>query len=128
MFKMGRRWKNKDGKISIGTLFWVMLIVAAVYIGIKFAPPYITYYMINTEVANDADNAHLYTDEQIVKYIMIRVKEFGLPIEEKDIIVDRRDSEIEVSLRYKIDVNFFDRYTRTLYFNIDAVRLIRAKQ
>lgn len=128
MFKMESRWKNKDGNISIGNLIWVILIAAAVYFGIKFAPPYITYYMIKTEVANDADNAHLYTDEQIVKYIMIRVKELGLPIEEKNIIVERRDSDIEVSLNYKIDVNFFHRYTRTLYFNIDAVKPIRAKQ
>lgn len=127
MFKMGNRWNNKNGKISIGTLFWVIFIVAAVYIGIKFAPPYITYFMIKTEVANDAYNAHLYTDEQIVKYIMIRVKEFELPIEEKDIIVERRDSDIEVYLNYKIDVIFFNGYTKTLYFKIDVVKPIKAK-
>lgn len=127
MLKMGNRWNNKDGKISIRTLFWVILIAAAVHIGIKFAPPYITYFMIKTEVENDAGNMHLYTDEQIVKYIMIRVKEFELPIEEKDIIIERRDSDIEVSLNYKIDVNFFNGYTKTLYFKINVVKPIKAK-
>ena len=124
---MGKGWKNKDGRISIGTLFWVILIAAVVHIGIKFAPPYITYFMIKTEVENDVGNMHLYTDEQIVKYIMIRVKEFELPIEEKDIIIERRDSDIEVSLNYKIDVIFFNGYTKTLYFKINVVKPIKAK-
>lgn len=127
MLKMGNRRNNEDGKISIRTLFWVVLIAAVVHIGIKFAPPYITYFMIKTEVENDAGNMHLYTDEQILKYIMIRVREFELPIEEKDIIIERRDSDIRVSLNYKIDVNFFNGYTKTLYFKINVVKPIKTK-
>jgi len=127
MLKMGSKWNNKDGKISMRTLVWVILIAAVVHLGIKFTPPYITYFMIKTEVANDAANMHLYTDEQILKYIMIRVKEFELPIEEKDIIIERRDSDIEVSLNYKIDVIYFNGYTKTLYFKINVVKPIKTK-
>lgn len=118
---------NKNGKSNIGVLVWMLVIAAIVYAGVKFAPPYITYYMMKTEVENNAALAHLYTDEQIVKFIFIRVKEFELPIEEKDLVVDRRDSEIEISLNYKVDVNFFHNYTKTLFFNIRTVKPIKTK-
>ncbi|MBI3756313.1 MAG: hypothetical protein HY265_09150 [Deltaproteobacteria bacterium] len=119
---------SKNGKASAGTLIWILLIAAVVYGGVKFAPPYITYYMMKTEVENDAQTAHLYDDQKIVSLIMIRAKEFELPIDEKDIVVERREGEIEISLNYKIDVNFFTGYVKTLFFDIRTVKPIKAKQ
>lgn len=124
---MESRWMNKNGKASAGTLIWIVLIAAVVYVGVKFAPPYITYYMIKSEVENDAQTAHLYDDQKILNLIMIRVKEFELPIEEKDIIVERKENEIGISLDYKIDVIFFTGYVKTLFFNIRTVKPLKTK-
>lgn len=118
---------NKNGKASAGTLIWIVLIAAVVYVGVKFVPPYITYYMMKTEVENDAQTAHLYDDQKIVNLIMNRAKELELPVEDNNLVVERREDEIEISLNYKVDVNFFAGYVKTLFFDIRTVKPIKTK-
>lgn len=127
MFTMENRWVNKDGKIGIGALVWLFIIAVLVYLGIKFVPPYFTYYMFKGEVDGEAKTAHVYSDQDIIKHIMDRAKESELPIEEKDIVLERRESEIEVSITYDIVVNFFDRYFKTLHLEIHTTQPITAK-
>ncbi|MBI3755606.1 MAG: hypothetical protein HY265_05550, partial [Deltaproteobacteria bacterium] len=119
---------NKNGSISISTLIWIFLIAVAVYLGIKFVPPYFNYYMFKVEVEAEAGTAYLHHDHDVIRHIMEKVKESELPIDDKDIIIERRENTIEISINYKIELNFFNSYYKTLYFNIDAIKPIKAKQ
>lgn len=118
---------NRDGKISVGILVLLILLAAAVYAATQFAPPYISYYMFKDEVEAEAEGAHRHSDQVILRHIMEEVRQSGLPIEEKDIVIERRESEIEISTHYKVDLNFFNRYYKTLFFDIDAVKPIKTK-
>ncbi|MBI5048005.1 MAG: hypothetical protein HZB54_03505 [Deltaproteobacteria bacterium] len=119
---------DKHGNISISALLWFVLIVVTVYFGIKLIPPYFNYYMFKIEVEAEAGMAYLHHDQDVIKHIMEKVKLSELPIEEKDIILERRDSEIEIAVSYKIDINFLYKYNKTLFFDIKAVKPIKAKQ
>ncbi|MBI3399218.1 MAG: hypothetical protein HY026_08340 [Deltaproteobacteria bacterium] len=125
---MEAQWANKNGSISISTLIWIFLIAVAVYLGIKFVPPYFNYYMFKVEVEAEAGTAYLHHDHDVIRHIMEKVKESELPIDDKDIIIERRENTIEISINYKIELNFFNSYYKTLYFNIDAIKPIKAKQ
>ena len=118
---------NRGGYISRGTLFWIVFIVAVIYLGVKFIPPYFSYYVFKGEVAGAADTAHVNSDQVIVKNLLEEARDWGLPIKQEDIIVERGDSEIRVSIVYKVDVNFFNRYTKSLYFDIYSVKPIKTK-
>lgn len=125
---MAKILMNEKGKAGAGTLVWIVIIAAAIYGGVKIAPPYIIYYMMRTEVENDAQTAHLYDDEKIANLILNRAKEFELSIEENNLVINRREGEIEISLHYNTDINFLNQYVKTLYFDIRAVKPIKAKQ
>lgn len=122
-----KRENIQSGKINISALVWLFIIASVVYLGIKLVPPYFTYYMFKGEVEGQAKTAHVYSDQDIIKHILDRAKESDIPIEEKNIILERREKEIEVSVSYDIVVNFFDRYFKTLHFRVRTIQPITVK-
>jgi hypothetical protein len=125
---MHAKWADKHGNISISALIWLILIIASLYLGIKFVPPYFNYYMFKIEVEAEAGTAYLHHDQDVIKHIMEKVRRSELPIEEKDIILERREREVEISVSYQVDINFLSQYNKTLYFNIRTIKPIKAKQ
>jgi len=124
---MVKIWRNEDGNITTRTLFWLFLIVIIGYVAVKFVPPYMNYYMFKGEVDGEIQTAHVYSDQDIIKHILEKAGERDIPIEADDIILDRKESDIAVSIRYKVDVNFFYRYIKTLPFTIRVVKPIKSK-
>ena len=128
MGKTSFKWKNADGSVTAGTIFLLFLVVATAYLAIKFVPPYFHYYMLKGEVEAEADGAHLHYDQDIIRNIKQRVKEAEMPVKEEGIILERRENEIEISINYEVKINFFNKYYKTLFFNIHTVEPIKVKQ
>ena len=124
---MVKIWSNEDGNITTRTLFWLFFIVIIGYVAVKFVPPYMNYYMFKGEVDGEIQTAHIYSDQDIIKHILEKAGERDIPMEADDIILARKESDIAVSIRYKVDVNFFDRYIKTLPFTIRVVKPIKSK-
>ncbi len=118
---------NSSGAISMKALIWLSLIACAVYLGIKFFPPYFDYYMFKGEVEAEAETADMHPDQDVVRHIFQKAEDWGVPLKEENLILERRANEIEISVAYKIDINFFNKYTKTLYFNIHAVKPLKSK-
>src|SRR3989344_1109454 len=110
MRKTSFKWKNADGCATAGTTFMVLLVVATAYLAIKFVPPYFHYYMLKEEVEAEAGGAHLHYDQDIIRHIR------------------QREKETEISINYEVKINFFNKYYKTLFFNIHTVEPIKVKQ
>jgi len=128
MRKISFKWKNADGCVTAGTMLLLFLVVATAYFAIKFVPPYFHYYMLKGEVEAEADGAHLHYDQDIIRNIKQRVKEAEMPVKEEGIILERRENEIEISINYEVKINFFNKYYKTLFFNIHTIKPIKVKQ
>ena len=128
MRKISFKWKNADGCVTAGTILLLFLVVATAYFAIKFVPPYFHYYMLKGEVEAEADGAHLHYDQDIIRNIKQRVKEAEMPVKEEGIILERRENEIEISINYEVKINFFNKYYKTLFFNIHTIKPIKVKQ
>ena len=128
MRKISFKWKNADGCVTAGTMLLLFLVVATAYFAIKFVPPYFHYYMLKGEVEAEAEGAHLHYDQDIIRNIRQRVKEAEMPVKEEGIILERRENEIEISINYEVKINFFNKYYKTLFFNIHTVEPIKVKQ
>ncbi len=128
MRKTSFKWKNADGCVTAGTIFLLFLVVATAYFAIKFVPPYFHYYMLKGEVEAEAEGAHLHYDQDIIRNIRQRVKEAEMPVKEEGIILERRENEIEISINYEVKINFFNKYYKTLFFNIHTIKPIKVKQ
>ena len=128
MRKISFKWKNADGCVTAGTMLLLFLVVATAYFAIKFVPPYFHYYMLKGEVEAEAEGAHLHYDQDIIRNIKQRVKEAEMPVKEEGIILERRENEIEISINYEVKINFFNKYYKTLFFNIHTIKPIKVKQ
>lgn len=111
---------DNRGEVTLKTLFWVLLLVAAAYLGVKLIPHTFNYYMMKTEVEDEAKNAHMYTDEAVRRHIMEKAVLWELPVDEDDIIVDRGIDDIYIEVNYQINIGFPGGYTRVLTYNINV--------
>ena len=93
-----------------------------------YKKPRIDFEMLKEEVEAEAGGAHLHYDQDIIRHIRQRVKEAEMPVKEEDIILERRENEIEISINYEVKINFFNKYYKTLFFNIHTIKPIKVKQ
>lgn len=112
---------NKGGYITFKALVWILIISSALYSAYKFAPPYLGYLMLKTEVEDEAKIAHMYTDRALERRIFQKASVWSIPIDEQNLEIVRDSSHISISVHYTVDLNFFDRYHKVLEYRI-AVR------
>ncbi|MEE8185628.1 MAG: hypothetical protein V3T96_04425 [Thermodesulfobacteriota bacterium] len=106
-------------------LFWLLILTAAVYLVVNLAPPWFGYRMLRFEVEDDARNAHLYTDDQILENIIGAAYIWEVSLAEDNIEIERGDGKIEIAVYYDVDVIFLNRYTKTFHYDIYAVEPLR---
>lgn len=106
-------------------LFWLLILTAAVYLVVNLAPPWFSYRMLRFEVEDDARNAHLYTDDQILENIIGAAYIWEVSLAEDNIEIERGDGKIEIAVYYDVDVIFLNRYTKTFHYDIYAAELLR---
>ncbi|MEK7679811.1 MAG: hypothetical protein AAB356_06440 [Deltaproteobacteria bacterium] len=109
---------DKKGAAGLKALIWLAILGSVVVIVVKFAPPYITYLMIKTDVESEAKIAHMYTDEALKKRILTKAVAWGIPITAEDIVLERRRTAISVRIKYKETIDFFGKYRKDIDFSI----------
>ena len=118
---------NSHGVVNRRVLGWILLVGAVVYLGYKLIPPAFAYHMLRYEVRSEAKNAHHYDDETIVKHILEKAEVWSVPLDRENILVERGLDSIKISVSYKVDINFFNRYKRTLSYDIEVVEPLRVE-
>lgn len=113
-------FKNNSGRASIRTVFWILFIGASLYAGFLIGIPYLTYKMLGYEVENAAKNAGYNKDEEIVKNILEKAHFWYIPIDKDNIRIERTKKDIVIEVEYEVIVDFFNKYQKTLYFDVYA--------
>ncbi|MBI5827787.1 MAG: hypothetical protein HZB22_08705 [Deltaproteobacteria bacterium] len=94
----------------------------------KFGLPEFSNYMLRMGVEEEAKNAHIYSDEQIAGRVMERAEAWSLPLEREGISIERDDTNIKITVRYKVVVNLglLGGYKRGLSYRIEVEKPIKA--
>lgn len=111
---------NSRGAASLGTIVWILLLAASVYGAAKFVPPYVSYYMLKTDVENEAKVAHMYTDQSIASRLLKKAVSWSVPIGQEDIEIIRGTGDIAISIEYIETVSFPGGYSKDLPFSISV--------
>lgn len=111
---------NDRGSINIKVLFWVVIFALAIYAGYKVVPPYVSYFMLRTEVRDEAKIAHMYTDGEVASRIIEKARTWSVPIERHEIKITRWRDNIEIRIDYTVPVIFFNRYSKKFNYHIDV--------
>jgi hypothetical protein len=117
---VNRNCVKQAGFISIRALFWILFLVASVYGAYKVVPPYAGFYMLKIEVEDEARIAHMYTDEALASRITGKAANWSIPLSPENLEIIRDSDEIRITVDYTVTLNFFDRYSRELVYNIDV--------
>lgn len=117
--------KNSRGAVSIRALFWILVISSSLYAAYKFFPPAVTFYMMKTEVEEEAKIAHMHDDAALTARILDKAKIWSAPIERQNIEINRRNSSISISVNYTTTISFFDRWKRVQDYSIFVEKPIK---
>ena len=111
---------NERGMSPVRGLFWMTLLLG-VYATYLYGVPYFNHNMIQKEVQVLVENAHLYDDRELLKKVLEKCDDWNIPIKNRFAVkIDRRRTRISIEFKYKVKLNFFDKYEPVLNFRIDA--------
>lgn len=97
--------KNEYGGAG-ALVFWLLVLILAVYLGTKFLPPYVSSNEFVDSMESQAKEAAAgnLADEKVRAELMRRSKELGLPIKESDIRIAHTGGEVIINVSYVVDI------------------------
>ncbi|NKB90254.1 MAG: hypothetical protein GKS06_18765 [Acidobacteria bacterium] len=102
-------WAGRaDGKAKIGSLISLLVVVAAVYIGMKFIPVRAAAYQFDDTVREQVVFAgarrRQIGNEEIMRNLMGKADELGLPITRGNVRITRRTNRIRIQAAWKTPI------------------------
>jgi hypothetical protein len=88
------------GMSRLTTLFWLLVFVAAMYACFHVIPFYFYAEEIGGLMQSQAEKAQIFTDAEIRKTIMTRIRELDLPIDDDMLSINRFQGMIAIEAEY----------------------------
>jgi hypothetical protein len=105
---------TRRGRSSLGCLLLLLVVAAALYVGINIGEAYWRFYEFRDAMRQEVRFAKQIPDERIKLHLAALADSLGLPEQATDIAVSRTTSTIAVSAEYaeRIEFPFFVRIIR----------------
>lgn len=105
---------KRDGRSSLGCLFLLLLVAAALYFGINIGEAYWRFYEFQDAMRQEVRFAKQVPDDRIKLHLAAYADSLGLPEEAADVTVNRGSSTISVSAEYSehVELPLFVRQIR----------------
>ena len=90
-----------EGVSRIGMLLFVLLVAGLVFAGSQIFPFYYYYYELQGLMESQAEKAQVFTDQEIKKNILDKIKKLEIPIDSPDDLkINRVGKKIVIDLSY----------------------------
>lgn len=102
------------GRSSVGCLFALLIVAAALYFGVNVGEAYWRFYEFQDAMRQEVRFARQISDDRIKLHLAAYADSLGLPEEATDITVNRTRSDISVSAEYseRVEMPLFARQIR----------------
>jgi hypothetical protein len=97
--------RSAPGRLSLGLLLFLLLLVAGIYTGFKLAPPYWEYYSLK-------EAAPPYRDADVKEAVLQKAKYLGVPLTESDLAVFRDQAAVSIEFSWVREVPLPGRIVR----------------
>jgi len=92
---------SAPGRIRLGVVLFILVVVAGVYLAGKFIPPFWAYLSMQDPVKEAALAAIMSRGEEKAKAdLMRRAQAAGVPLDEKNIIITREEGMLVVRISW----------------------------
>lgn len=109
------RSRGDRGKSRIGALMAIVVLVGGVYLGMKFIPVSASAYQFDDTVREQVVYAgarrRRMEDDAVMRNLMERAAELGLPIGTRNVRITRRSKTIRIQVAYRIPIELLFGYT-----------------
>jgi len=97
---------TRAGRSSVGCLFSLLILAAAIYFGVNFGEVYWRFYEFQDAMKQEVRFAKQIPDERIRLRLAALADSLGLPDEASEVTIERNASTITVQAQYteRIDV------------------------
>ena len=97
-----RRNRRERGEGQIGCIIGVIFLLLAIFIAYKFIPVKVKAADLGQTVVDEARSAGTHDDDRIIKNIVSKAEELGLPVTEEDVEINRNRTFIKVDVTYVV--------------------------
>jgi len=108
-------WRSDRGKASIGGILAILVLVAGVYLGMKFIPVSASAYQFDDTVREQIVYAGArrrnMSDEEVMRNLMDRADELGLPVSQRNVRITRHSKSIRIQVAYRVPIELPFDYT-----------------
>jgi hypothetical protein len=100
------RWSNRRGAAG-SFIFWIIILCAIVYLGMKFVPPYVKSNEFADAMDYEAKEAGAGNRDEAKIHIalLVKAKELNLPVKDSNIHVTRTAGQVAVAVEYDVLVD-----------------------
>lgn len=100
--------RRSSGQGKIGCIFWILLLGVAILIAVKMIPVKIRTAELHDFMVEQAKWSAGRSAEQVERSILARARELDLPLEEKNVRVEKRgqNERIIMEAEYVVPVEF----------------------
>jgi hypothetical protein len=121
------RLRSSEGKGLVGCLISIVLLAAAIYLGIVLVPIYYANFNFENDIKTTASRAgaHFFDNDTIIKDVMDLARRNEIRIKKDDIKVDRFAGQLHIVVHYSVPVDFLI-FERDLNFTVQASSFIGA--
>jgi hypothetical protein len=119
------RLRSSEGKGVIGCMLAIVMLAAAIYLGIILVPIYFANYNFESDIKTAASRAgaRFSDNDQIIKDVLALAKKNEIRITREDVTIDRFAGQLHIRLTYSVPVDFII-LEQDLTFKIDASSFI----
>jgi len=117
------------GKVNIGCLTLILLLIVGGYVGYKFGRVYLSQYIFDRKVfeitgdaAEDWKEKAFPTEEDIANEVMEEAQKLSMDITYDDILVEREDKSVRIKVIWEGDIEI-PYYTHHYNFLFDYTRM-----
>ncbi len=112
------------GKITLSAVFWTLVFLGAIYLGVKLIPVYVNNYQLQDTMQNEARLAVLSrkTPEQVRDAILAKAQELDLPLKRDQIRVEGDARSIRITCEYDVEVELPGKTVRLHFTPTSAER------
>lgn len=110
---------DESGASRLKVFLWFAFLGLVIYVALKIVPMYMDYARMKDTMTVKAGVAQVLKDEEILKDVVQKAKELGLPLGPEDFILvrDNESRRMKISTKWDVRVSFFGRaYVRTFHF------------
>jgi hypothetical protein len=121
MFMTMRR--NERGNATLSSIFWFLVLVAAIYAGFNVVPAYISHYEVQDKMVEVCRlGRSMHSDEKILEMLMKKVREERLEgwVRANNFQIVTSDSNRRIKLEYDREIKILPGFVRKQRFSAEA--------